>query len=144
VTDGATLPVVLLGVIAAATLVMALVQVAVVAVAARYARRADALLTKLDQDLRPVIANATAAAGHASRAAALAAAQAERADRLFAELAGRLDDTTATLQRGLLAPAREGRALLAGVQAALATILEARRLAMARRGAHDDDALFIG
>ncbi len=142
---GGTLPVVLLAIIAGATLVMALIQLAVVVVAARLAQRAEAAVTRLEQDLRPVIASAAAAAGHASRAAALAAAQAERADRVLGDLASRIDDTTATLHRGLLAPAREGRAVLAGVQAALAALFERRALPPPhRRAGHDDDPLFIG
>ena len=39
--------------------------------------------------------------------------------------------------------AREGRAVLAGVQAALAALLERRTLPASRAG-HDDDPLFIG
>ncbi len=143
-TGGGTLAVVLLAVIAGATLIMALIQLAVVVFAARLARRVEAAVSRLEQDVRPVIASATAAAGHASRAAALAAAQAERADRVLGDLASRIDDTAATLQRGLLAPAREGRAVLAGVQAAAAALFSRRGLPASRRGGHDDDPLFIG
>lgn len=141
---GGTLPVVLLAIIAGATLVMALIQVAVVIVAARLARRIEAAVARLEQDVRPVIAGAVSAAGHASRAAALAAAQAERADRVLGDLASRIDDTTASLHRGLLAPAREGRAVLAGVLAAVTALFERRALPASHRVGHDDDPLFIG
>lgn len=141
---GGTLPVVLLAVIAGATLIMALIQLAVVVFAARLAGRVEAAVARLEQDVRPVIASAASAAGHASRAAALAAAQAERADRVLGDLAVRIEDTAATLQRGLLAPAREGRAVLAFVQAAVGTLLDRRGLPAPHRGGHDDDPLFIG
>ena len=90
-----------------------------------------------------MIANAASAAEHASRAAALAAAQVERADQALGHLASRVDETTLTLQRALLTPAREGRAVLAGVQAALAALLD-RRALPAHRAGPDDDPLFIG
>ncbi|MBP1633464.1 MAG: hypothetical protein H6Q10_38 [Acidobacteria bacterium] len=141
-TGVGTLPVVLLGVIAGATLVMALIQVAVVVFAARQARRLEALIASLDREVRPVIATAASAATHASRAAALAAAQVERADRVLGDLASRIDGTASALQHGFLAPAREGRALIAGVQAAVAALLDPRR--PPRRGGHDEDPLFIG
>ncbi|HOC19068.1 MAG TPA: hypothetical protein PKK95_12405 [Vicinamibacterales bacterium] len=142
-TGGGALPVVLLAIIAGATLVMALVQLAVVVFAARVALRAQAAAARLEQEVRPVIANAASAAEHASRAAALAAAQVERADQALGHLASRVDETTLTLQRALLTPAREGRAVLAGVQAALAALLD-RRALPAHRAGHDDDPLFIG
>ncbi len=140
---GGTLPVVLLAIIAGATLIMALVQLVVVVFAARVALRAQAAAARLEQEVRPVIASAASAAGHASRAAELAAAQVERADQVLGQLASRVDETTLSLQRALLIPAREGRAVLAGVQAALAALLERRTLPASRAG-HDDDPLFIG
>jgi outer membrane murein-binding lipoprotein Lpp len=144
VNGGGTLPVVLLAIIAGATLLMALIQLAVVIVAARLGRQLQATVTRLEQDVRPVIASAASAADHASRAAALAAAQAERADRVLGDLASRIDDTAARLQRGLLAPAREGRAVLAGLQAAVGTLFDRRGLPASQRAGHDDDPLFIG
>ncbi|HSK07970.1 MAG TPA: hypothetical protein VK911_00215 [Vicinamibacterales bacterium] len=139
----ATLPVVLLGIIAAATLVMALVHLGVIVLAARLARRVEALIGRLEQDVRPVVANAASAAAHAARAAELAAAQVERADRLLADLTVRIDETAITVQRGLLTPAREGRAVIAGVRAALAALLDLRTPSHAGRG-HEEDPLFIG
>lgn len=142
-TGGGTLPVVLLAIIASATLIMALIQLAVVVYAARLARRAEAAVARLEQEVRPVIASVASAAAHASRAAAIAAAQAERADRTLGSLAARVDETAGALQRTLLAPAREGRAVIAGLQAAVGALFDRRGLPTHRVG-HDDDPLFIG
>jgi hypothetical protein len=144
VTEGiATGLVVLLGVIAVSTLTMALIQVGTIVYAARLGRRLEELAGRLERDIRPVIEAAATATSNATRATALAAAQVERADRLFANLAVRIDDTAASLQRGLLAPAREGRALLAGFAATLSAIREMRS-ASQRRSQEDEDPLFIG
>jgi len=136
--------VVLLGVIALSTLVMALIQVGVLVYAARLGRRLEALTGRLEQDIRPIIEAATAATANASTASSIALAQVERADRLLADLAVRVDETAASVQRGLLAPAREGRALLAGFTAGVAAIREMRRAASQRRANEEEDPLFIG
>ena len=73
---------------------------------------------------------------------ALATVQVERVDRLFADLAVKIDQTVATLQSNLIGPAREGRALVAAIRAALGAIRGARARARQAR-ADDDDALFI-
>lgn len=140
-----TAAVVLLGVIAAATLVMALIQVGLIIVAGRMARKVQDLTVRLEQDIRPLITEATAVTANAARASSLAVVQVERADRLFTDLAARVDETAAAIQGTILAPAREGRALLAGVGAALAALRELRQAARARAPRVDeDDPLFIG
>jgi hypothetical protein len=145
VTDGtATTLVVLVGVIALATLVMALIQVGIIVYGARLGRRLEELAGRVEHDVRPVIEAAAAATANATKATALAAAQVERADRLFADLSARIDQTAAAVQRGLLAPAREGRALLAGLAATLGALRELRRLDAERRAQEDEDPLFIG
>lgn len=138
-----TTAVVLLGVIAVATLVMAVIQVGLIVVAGRLARRVDQLSGQFDQQVRPLIARASEIADNAARASALAVVQVERADRLFTDLSRRVGDTVAVVQGGLLAPAREGRALLAGVAAAMSAFRELRA-ARARAAADEEDPLFIG
>jgi hypothetical protein len=74
----------------------------------------------------------------------MAAAQVERADRMFADLTRRAEQVMAAVPT-LLGPAGKGLAFLNGIKAALAAIHELRR--SSRRGpAHPDeeDALFIG
>lgn len=136
---------VLLGIIAAATLVMAVVQVGVVVAAVRLGRRVDALSNRIEQDIRPLLATASTVAENAARASALAVVQVERADRLFQDLTQRVDDTMAMVQGALLAPAREGRALLAAVTAAVGAFRELRLAGRARSQAIDEEeSLFIG
>ncbi len=137
-----TTAVVLLGIIASATLIMAIVQVGLIIVAARLGKKVEHLSGQLEQDVRPLVAKANEIAEHAARASALAVVQVERADRLIADVSQRMEETVGALQRTLLAPAREGRALMAGVAAAMTACRELRR---ARRpGAEEEDPLFIG
>jgi hypothetical protein len=62
----------------------------------------------------------------AKRAAALASAQVERADRLFGDAARRVDDTMGVVQRAILAPARDGMAIVQGIKAAFAAFRDPR------------------
>ena len=73
---------------------------------------------------------------------AMATAQVERADQLFADLVVKIDETVSTVQASLIAPAREGRALLAALGAAVGAIRAARNRVRQTR-ADDEDALFI-
>ena len=75
---------VFLGTIAVAVLVMAVIQVAAVVLAARAARRVGDAMARLEQDVRPIVANLQAMSSDAARAAGLAVAQVERADQLLA------------------------------------------------------------
>ena len=89
---------VLLGIIAFSVLVMAVIQVAAIVAGIRLARRVDELAAKIDQEVKPLIANLTALTSEAARAAALAAAQVERFDRVFGDMAARVDHTLAAAQ----------------------------------------------
>jgi hypothetical protein len=139
-----TTAVVLLGVIAVATLVMASVQVALLIVGTRLARQVQDLGTRIEQDIRPLVAGATAVAGNAARASELALAQIERADRALTDLAQRIDDTSRLVRGAVLAPAREGRALLAAIGAAIGVVREAQRARPRGQSPEEDDPLFIG
>ena len=135
-------PEVFLGIIAVATLLMAIVQIGLIVAAGRLARRVDRLADQVEHELKPLFVNINAIGRDASRAVALAAAQVERADKLFADLVLRIEQTAATLQATLVAPAREGRALLAALRAALSAVRQSRGRARQGRG-DDEDALFI-
>jgi hypothetical protein len=135
---------VFLGVIAVATCAMAIVQVAVIVAAGRLARRIDTLVEQFERDVRPLFGHLNAIGRDASRAAALATAQVERADQLFADFAARVDQTLNSVQTSIGAPAREARALLSAVRAALQAIRDLRQGGRGRQGRGDDeDALFI-
>jgi hypothetical protein len=135
---------VLLGIIAAAVLVMAVIQVAAIVFAMSAARRIGQVADRLEHDLSPVVSNLQTITSEAARMTTLAAAQVERADRMFADLSRRAEQVMAAVPT-LLGPAGKGLAFLNGIKAALAAIHELRR--SSRRGAahpDEEDALFIG
>ena len=72
---------------------------------------------QIDTEIKPLIANLTAMSSEAARAAAIAARQAERLDRVFGELVQRVDETIAAAQQFVTGPARQGMAIMAGVKA---------------------------
>ena len=117
-----------LGVIAVATLVMALIQVGAIIFAARLARQVQQLMASVQLEIRPLLARATAVADEASRTASLATAQAEKIDRLVTDLSRRVEDTAAVIQEAVITPAREGLAIVAAVRAALGALRELRDL----------------
>lgn len=133
-----------LGIIAVAVLVMAVIQVAAVVFAMAAARRIGQVADRIEQDLRPVVTNLQAMTSEAARASRLAAAQMERADRMFADVSRRAEQVMTAIP-SLLGPAGKGFAFLNGIKAALAAIQELRRSGR-RGGANPDeeDALFIG
>ena len=67
-----------LGVIAFATLIMALIQIGAIVAALRLARQAQQVMTSMQQEVRPLIARANAIAEEASKTVALASAQARK------------------------------------------------------------------
>jgi hypothetical protein len=105
------------------------------------ARRIRRLTDKIDR-ADPVFEHVNAIGRDASRAASLAAAQVERADRLFADVVQRVDGVMNTLQAAVGGTAREGAAILAGLRTALSVIRE-MRAGRARARAEDEDGLFI-
>ena len=141
---------ILLGVIALAVAIMAIVQVGAIVVGLRLARRVEQLATDLETGVKPLLVNLTAVTADAAKAASLAAAQAERFDRVMTELSGRVDQTITSAQQLVIGPAREGMAIVAGVRAALSAF-QALREASRRRTAgrpvameEEEESLFIG
>jgi hypothetical protein len=137
-----------LGIIALSVVVMAAIQVAAIFAGLRLARRVDELATQLDQEIKPLIANLSALSSEAARAAALAAKQAERLDRVFGEMVERVDKTLEAAQEFVTGPARQGMAIMTGVKAvvdAFRGLREASRRRSAPRPAMDEEeSLFIG
>jgi len=135
---------VFLGVIAVATLAIAIVQIGVLVAAGRLARRVDALADQFEREMKPLFGHLNAIGRDAARAAALATAQVERADQLFADVALRIEQAVNNLQSSLGAPVREGRALVSAFKAAFQALREIRRRARAGQPrADEEDALFI-
>ena len=135
---------VFLGVIAVATLAIAVAQIAVIVVAGRAARRVADLAEQFERDLKPLFGHLNAIGHDAARAAALATAQVERVDQLFTEVAMRVEQTVSTVQATVIGPVREGRALLSAFKAAIQAVRELRQNGRPRQGrAEEEDALFI-
>jgi hypothetical protein len=134
-----------LGVIAFATLVMALIQVGAIIAALRLARQAQEAITSVQQEIRPLVVKANAIAEEAARTLALATAQAQKVDRVVTDLSRRVEETAALLQDAIVTPAREGLAIVAAIKAGLGALRGLREL-HPRHGRHADeeDPLFIG
>jgi hypothetical protein len=133
-----------LGVIAAATLVMALIQVGAIVAILRIARQAQQTIAEVQRDVRPLIAKVTTVADEASRTATIATGQAEKIDRLLTDLAVRVDETAGVVQQAIITPAREGLAIVAALKAGLGALRGFRERPRHGRAADEDDPLFIG
>ena len=138
-------PVIFLGIIAGATLVMALIQVGAVIATLRVAREAQKVLASVQQDVRPLIAKAHAMAEDAQKTVALASAQVQKVDVLVTDLTRRVDETATIVQNAIVTPAREGIAIVSAIKAGLG-VLRGMGDFRGRPGRHgdEDDALFIG
>jgi hypothetical protein len=134
---------VFLGVIAVATLAIAVAQIGVIIAAGLMARRVGRMVEQIERDVKPLFGHLNAIGADASRAVALATAQVERADKLFTEVAVRIEQTLNTVQTSIGAPAREGRAMLGAFRAAMQAIRELRHGRGRQGRGDDDDALFI-
>ena len=135
---------VFLGVIAVATLAIAIAQIAVIVVAGRAARRVADLAEQFERDVKPLFGHLNAIGHDAARAAALAAVQVERVDQLFTDVVQRFEKTVSTVQATVIGPVREGRALVSAFKAAMQAVRELRQSGRPRQGrAEEEDALFI-
>jgi hypothetical protein len=134
---------VFLGVIAVATLTIAIAQIGVIVAAGLMARRVGRMVDQLERDVKPLFGHLNAIGSDASRVVALATARVERADKLFSDAAVRIDQTLNVVQASIDGPAREGRAMLAAFRAALQAIREIRSGRTRQGRGDDDDALFI-
>src|SRR5215207_10261930 len=108
---------VFLGLIALGVLVMAAIQVGAIIYAIRAARRVEATMTQLQQDVRPIVTNLQAMSTDAARATAKAAAQVDRLETLLVEIATRLEDAAAAVHETVVAPVREAMAVVQGIKA---------------------------
>jgi hypothetical protein len=147
-----------LGVIAGATAIMALLQIGGAIVAARLGRDArEALssaqqtlasaqqtMTSVHEEIRPLLARASAVADEASRTTALASAQMQKVDRLVTDLARRIDETAAVVQHAIVTPAREGLAVVAAVKAGLGALRGLGELRKPAGRTEEEESLFIG
>ena len=147
-----------LGVIAVATLVMALIQIGVIVFAARAASQAQQAAARAQEtlasaqqaissvrdEIRPLIAKANGIADEASRVASLATTQAHKVDRLVTDLTARIDETSTLVQQAIVTPAREGLAIMAAVKATLGALRSGADWRRRPSRSEEEDPLFIG
>jgi hypothetical protein len=133
---------VFLGVIAAATLATAVVQIWLLVAAGRLARQMGRFIDDVERDVKPIIGHLNSVSRDASRAAAIAVSQVERVDALVSDVAAKIDQTITTIHSAIVTPAREGRAWVIGFQAVMAAIREFRSSPRARTR-DEEDGLFI-
>jgi uncharacterized protein YoxC len=132
-----------LGVIAVATLLIAIVQIGVLVAAGLLARRLAKLTTDLEQQIKPIFGHLDAIGRDAARAASLATAQVERVDSLFADVTGRVEQGLDTVQASVFGTAKQGAALVSAFRAAFGALRTPPPPSRRRPRADDEDALFI-
>jgi len=134
-----------LGIIALATLMMALVQLGAIVAAGRLAREAQRTLAAVQEDVKPLVARVSAIAEEASKTATIAAVQAQKIDQLVTDVTRRIEQTSIVVQHAVITPAREGLAIIAALKAALGAVRGLQGI-RAGHGRHveEEDPLFIG
>jgi hypothetical protein len=133
---------VFLGVIAVSMLATSVIQIAVILIAGRAARRIYKLVERIDREMTPLFGHLNAIGRDAARAASLATAQVERVDRLFDDAGRRIDERLHSIQETFTGPLRDGAALMAAGKAVFGLVRDLRK-ARAGARAEDEDALFI-
>jgi hypothetical protein len=133
---------VFIGVIAVSTLIMAIVQIAVVVAVWLFARRMAQLVARIEQNMGTILSNLDSMSRDAARVGALAATQAERVDGLVRDLTSRIHQTAALIDDGVLRPLRDGAALLAGVRAAFTAVKGVLTRPDPSEKARDDEGSF--
>lgn len=134
---------VFLGLIAAAVVVMALMQLAAVVFLARYAKRLMSITEDLQREITPLVGRVNAIAEEAHRATVLASKQVERVDLLVGDVTRRVQETGDAIQALVTRPMRQGGAVLTGLRAALTALLTTRPDRRLDRD-EEEDALFVG
>jgi hypothetical protein len=134
-----------LAVIAVAVAVMAAIQVAAIVVAMRATRRVGDAVSRLEADLRPIVANLQSMAADAARTASIASVQAQRAEQLIGDVTARVNSTVAVVEETVIGPAREAYAVVQGLMAAFGAFRQGAPSAGRRpASSEEEDSLFIG
>jgi two-component sensor histidine kinase len=137
---------VFLGLIAAATLAMAVGHIGLLVAVLRLAKRVDTLSVRVEREIEPLVERLTRVADNLQRASSLAAVQVERLDRLFAGASKRADATMSLVQGAVVGPLREGLAVIAALRGVISAVRSIRGSRTARGVSKfdDEDPLFIG
>lgn len=131
-----------LAIIAIAVAVMALMQVGIAIAAWRVGKQVAAATEEIRRDLRPLIGKMNGIADEAAYTTSLVRLQVERLDALVASTTERVDETINVVQGAIVAPVRQGAALLTAVRAAFAAF----RRGGSRTGPtrDEEEAWFVG
>ena len=108
---------VFLGVIAVATLVMALIQVCLVIAGIIAVKRLHDMLLRVENTMKPVLAHVDELVMDATASVAAVRVQIDRVEQQAVQVLKRTDQAVQRVQDYLVAPAREGMALAAGARA---------------------------
>ena len=108
---------VFLGVIAVATLVMALIQVCLVIAGIIAVKRMYDMLLRVENTMKPVLAHVDELVIDATASVAAVRVQIDRVEQQAVQVLKRTDQAVQRVQDYLVAPAREGMALAAGARA---------------------------
>jgi hypothetical protein len=145
--------IVFLGVIALASVVQAAFLVGLVVYGRRLARQVEALQSRLDREISPVLQSVSRVGQAAGEIADLATLQARRLDLVLADTIEKVEETTAVIQRLVVKPLKPiglVAAFLKGLQRGAEVYLQLDRDAppraappRRRRHAEDDEHLFV-
>ena len=108
---------VFLGVIAVATLVMALIQVCLVIAGIIAVKRMYDMLLRVENTVKPVLARVDELVMDATASVAAVRVQIDRVEQQAVQVLKRTEQAVQRVQDYLVAPAREGMALAAGARA---------------------------
>jgi hypothetical protein len=136
-----------LGLIAVGTVVMAAVQVGVILVLVRLARRVEEVSQRVEREIAPLAERLSKVADNLQQATSLAAVQVERVDRLLSNVTRRAEETVGLVQGAVVGPLREGLAVISAIRGVMGAFKSFRRGEAGGRGASrfdDEDPLFIG
>ena len=115
---------VFLGVIAVATLVMALIQVCLVIAGIIAVKRMYDMLLRVENTMKPVLAHVDELVMDATASVAAVRVQIDRVEQQAVQVLKRTDQAVQRVQDYLVAPAREGMALAAGARAVFGAFRE--------------------
>ena len=128
---------------AGAMVIMAIVQVLVLAVVTRMGRQATETAQQVQRELRPLVEKAHRITDDAAKVTALTLRQVERIDQLVTTTSQRIDDTLNVVQTVIVEPLRQGRAFIAGLQAVM-EVIRAWRQRDRPEPLEEEGGLFVG
>jgi hypothetical protein len=117
---------VFLAILAISTLILAVVQAAVVIAGFVLAKRVTEAFEKMEKATMPLLSHVDAMAAEGLNALESLRDQLSRVERVTADVMSRIDQTSQRLQNYVLRPARQGVALLAGARAVVQVFRKSR------------------